>query len=109
RPERSSTASSAAAFSCRRQPMLYLVRHGQSHANAEGLLVGRLDSGLTDKGVEMAERLGTELAARGVGSKGLRILTSPLTRARRTAELIAVTVGGEAEVEQRLIEIDYGE
>jgi probable phosphoglycerate mutase len=44
------------------------------------------------------------------GTPGWRILTSPLGRARRTAEIIAGQLGAaEIEVEPRLIELSWGE
>ena len=44
--------------------MLILVRHGQSEANAAGLLLGRLDSPLTELGRRQAKVLGEVLALR---------------------------------------------
>jgi broad specificity phosphatase PhoE len=97
--------------------VLILVRHGQSEANAAGLLLGRTDSGLTDLGRLQAGRIGYALAAEefpGISSGVVpfRILTSPLVRARRTAEIISEALGSNApapEVDERLIELDYGE
>lgn len=97
--------------------MIVLVRHGQSVANAESLLVGRADSPLTELGRRQAEATGTALArsAAQSGREPSRILTSPLARARDTAEAIAAchraTLGSspQVEVEERLIELDYGE
>ena len=81
--------------------MLVLVRHGESELNASGCLVGRLDPALTELGERQAAAAGRLLGPVG------GILTSPLQRARRTAELLGA--GVEPEVEQRLIEVDYGE
>jgi probable phosphoglycerate mutase len=89
--------------------MLILVRHGQSEANAAGLLVGRTDSALTDLGRRQAAAIGEALAAGP--DRPLRLLTSPLARTRNTAEIIAGRLGSPLapEVEDRLIELDYGE
>jgi probable phosphoglycerate mutase len=89
--------------------VLILVRHGQSEANAAGLLVGRLDSALTELGLRQAAAIGEMLAA--AADQPIRVLTSPLSRARHTAEIIAGSFGGELvpEVDDRLIELDYGE
>ena len=88
--------------------MLILVRHGQSEANAAGLLVGRTDSALTALGRRQAERIGEALVAGHTGQP-VRIITSPLSRARHTAAIVAAAYGGaEPEVEERLIELDYG-
>jgi probable phosphoglycerate mutase len=95
--------------------MLLLVRHGQSEANAVGLLVGRIDSPLTELGHRQAIALGNVLATRGTGA--CHILTSPLRRAGQTAEAIAAayarTLGPGAlprvELDERFVEFDYGE
>jgi broad specificity phosphatase PhoE len=96
--------------------VLILVRHGQSEANAAGLLVGRSDSALTELGVVQAGRVGAALAGQlASGSSAVRIISSPLVRARRTAEIVAGCIGEAAgaslkiEIEDRLIELDYGE
>jgi broad specificity phosphatase PhoE len=100
--------------------VLILVRHGQSEANAAGLLLGRADSSLTGLGRRQAGRIGEALAASAPRSAGgtreerrpTRILTSPLARARTTAEIIRDVLGPgapEPEVEDLLIELDYGE
>ena len=106
--------------------MLTLVRHGQSAANAAGLLVGRVDSPLTELGRRQAAALGRALAA--APATAVRIITSPLQRAMQTAEAIAAAyaattpaqsaarpgVGGtgvapEVGVDERFVELDYGE
>ncbi len=92
--------------------MLYLLRHGQSEANAAGLLVGRSDPPLTALGRLQAEAAGRALA--GLVGGDVRILASPLDRAWRTAEIVAGVVAAElgepvgVDVEERLIEMDYG-
>ena len=59
-PARSPRASSAAGSSSRPDwsvtAMLILVRHGESVANAQGLLLGRTDAELTDTGRAQAQR-----------------------------------------------------
>jgi broad specificity phosphatase PhoE len=89
--------------------MLILARHGQSEGNAAGLLLGRLDSPLTDLGRRQAARTGEALVSAGVASS-VRVLSSPLSRAVATAEIICEALGVAAgpEVEERLIELDYG-
>jgi broad specificity phosphatase PhoE len=82
--------------------MLILVRHGESSANAAGLLVGRSDAALTEKGRVQA------VAVRQLLPAAVRSLrTSPLRRARDTAALL--DLGVPAEVDDRWIEVDYGE
>jgi probable phosphoglycerate mutase len=89
--------------------VLILVRHGQSEANAAGLLVGRTNSPLTELGRRQAGAIGAALAAKP--ERPLRILVSPLGRARNTADIVAESLGSIVvpEIEDRLIELDYGE
>ena len=86
---RSPRASSAAASSCRSEapsvPVLILVRHGESEANARGLLLGRTDAALTELG-----RAQVGAARALVRDPVVEVRTSPLSRARDTAELLAL-------------------
>jgi probable phosphoglycerate mutase len=83
--------------------LLILVRHGQTAANAAGLLLGRADLPLTDFGRRQAEALAAALGRTD------RIVSSPLLRARDTAEAIAVASGASVTVDERWAEVDYGE
>ena len=85
--------------------MIAFVRHGETKPNREGLLLGRSDVPLTERGREQADVLAKAFTDRGVG----RVLTSPLRRARETAEPIASACGVSLEIDERLVEIDYGE
>jgi probable phosphoglycerate mutase len=90
--------------------MIYLVRHGETEFNRERRLQGHVDSALTARGVEQARGVGEGLKALIGDAAGWRILTSPLGRARRTAEIIAERLGGAGiEVEPRLIELSWGD
>ena len=82
--------------------MLYLVRHGQTEANARGLLLGRADPPLSALGQRQAAALRDLLPA------SARIVASPLTRTRETAEALG---GSRAtiELDDRWLELDYGE
>ncbi len=82
-----------------------LVRHGQTVANRSGLLQGHIDNPLTDLGRRQADAVAQALRNTDVA----RIVTSPLVRARETANAIGATLGLEASVEPRLIELDYGD
>lgn len=81
--------------------MLILIRHGESTGNAAGLLLGRLDAPLTDRGRAQA------LSLRPAVAGAVRIISSPLARARATAE--ALGTGLPIEVDERWVEVDYGE
>ena len=80
--------------------MLYLVRHGRTAHNAGRRLLGREDVPLDGLGVRQAEALGRLPYLRDAR----RVVTSPLGRARDTAERI----GPPVSVDERWIEIDYG-
>ncbi len=82
--------------------MLILVRHGQTEANARGLLLGRADPPLSETGREQAHALAASLP------RPARILSSPLRRARQTAGILSqgATV---VEVDERWVEMDYGD
>ena len=84
---------------------IHLVRHGRTASNARGLLLGRLDPGLDDEGVAQA----AALAALVASSAPARVVSSPLQRCRATAAVIAEAVGVEVELDERWLELDYGE
>jgi probable phosphoglycerate mutase len=82
--------------------VLILVRHGESSANAAGLLLGRTDAELTEWGREQAA------AVRRLLHRPVELVrTSPLSRARDTAALLGVEA--PIVVDDRWIEVDYGE
>lgn len=87
--------------------MIVVVRHGRTAANAGGLLLGRADPPLDDEGARQAAALATACTALDVG----RIVTSPLGRCSQTAAAIAAGVPATpaVEVDERWIELDYGE
>ena len=79
--------------------MLHIVRHGRTDHNASGLLLGRIDPPLDDLGREQADAL-----AGAIGPVD-RVISSPLRRTRETAEAFGV----EPVIDDRWIELDYGE
>ena len=83
-----------------------LIRHGETDWNAQQRLQGAMDIPLNDRGVEQAHDAGRLLR----GHDWTRIHASPLTRARRTAEIIAHEVGlPEPVLEPGLVERSFGE
>jgi broad specificity phosphatase PhoE len=85
--------------------VILFVRHGETAANRARLALGRADPPLTDRGREQARRLAECLVAEGVA----RVVSSPLLRARETAAAIAAPLARPVEVDERLVELDYGE
>ena len=82
------------------QTVVHLVRHGEVH-NPTKVLYGRLPGfRLSDRGVEQAVVTAKYLAGRDVTV----LLSSPLERARQTAEPFAEVFGLEAGIDPRLIE-----
>ena len=84
--------------------MIYVIRHGQTEQNRAHALQGRSDLPLNDAGEAQACEAGRLLAARGISFT--RVFSSPLQRAVQTAHLVAP--GVPVEVDERLIEMDYG-
>jgi broad specificity phosphatase PhoE len=78
---------------------LIIARHGRTVANASGLLLGRADPPLDDVGRNQAASLAAVI------EHPARVISSPLQRARDTAAVFGVPV----EVDDRWIELDYGE
>ena len=83
---------------------LYIARHGETPWNVENRVSGRTDVPLTEKGVEQAR-----LLARNAMGKGIQvIIASPLLRARQTAQAVSEAIGVPIELDERLIELDFG-
>lgn len=82
--------------------ILYVVRHGEAVWNTQNKICGRTDSPLTDKGRAQAAALAPKIP------KVDRVLCSPLSRARETAEILTKGTGLEIQIEPRLIEQNFG-
>jgi broad specificity phosphatase PhoE len=81
----------------------YLARHGETEWSREGRHTGLTDLPLTEQGERNAQRLRERLT----GLLFVKVLTSPLQRARRTSELAGF--GGVADVDPDLVEWNYGD
>lgn len=79
-----------------------LVRHGETEWSRDGKHTGLTDVPLTEPGREQARALAQVLAGRSFG----RVLTSPLSRAAQTCEIVGL--GAAAQVCDDLVEWDYG-
>lgn len=83
----------------------YLVRHGESVSNSQGRIQGHTDSPLSELGRAHALAAGRWLAERGVD----KVTSSPLSRARETAQAIASRAGtSEPMLLDELMELDTG-
>lgn len=86
---------------------LYIIRHGQTNMNVLHRMQGRTDTRLNDKG-----RLQAREAADFLRKKGIvpdRIIVSPLDRARETAEIVSGRPRDFQELDDRIIEMCFGE
>jgi broad specificity phosphatase PhoE/ribonuclease HI len=87
---------------------LLLVRHGETPMTEQGRYSGRGDVPLSEQGEQQAMAAGARVA--GIAGTVAAVVSSPLLRCRRTAELIAAELGGPpVTVLPELIECDFGE
>jgi uncharacterized phosphatase len=85
---------------------IFLIRHGETDWNAAGRLQGREDVPLNSNGEAQAHRVAEALNGLGIE----RIVTSYLSRARRTAEIVAGKLAiADLAVVEGLHERDYGD
>ncbi len=89
---------------------MFLALHGQTEWNRDGRYQGSRDSPLTKEGRAQARAIGTILCELLPDPKAAHIVTSPLGRARATAQIVADTLGGHAriEIDPRLAELNLG-
>ena len=85
--------------------MIWLARHGETAYNAERRFQGQGPVPLSERGREQARALAEEAAAHGFAS----LWSSPLARARETADIVAARLGLEVVEEPRLMETDAGD
>jgi broad specificity phosphatase PhoE len=79
---------------------IVLVRHAQSQANLDGIWNGRTDGPLSEGGEASLEHLGRRLSKWDFDA----VISSPLSRARRTAEAFST----EVHIDEEVTEIDLG-
>ncbi len=84
-------------------PRIYLVRHGETAWTLTAQHTGRTDLALSEQGERQAREVGARLTALRFD----RIFSSPLRRARRTAEL--AMPHSRIEADDDLMEWDYGD
>jgi ribonuclease H / adenosylcobalamin/alpha-ribazole phosphatase len=81
-----------------------LLRHGQTELSGERRFSGRTDIPLTKEGIRQATLAARRLARSGAAA----IITSPLQRARRTAEAVAEATGAPLVVYDEFAEAEFG-
>ncbi len=82
-----------------------LARHGQTDWNAAGKIQGVSDIPLNDRGRSQARDLAARVRGEGVGV----IYTSPLKRARETAEIVGAALGVGVHAASELTELSFGD
>lgn len=87
---------------------IYLVRHGETVWNREGRIQGRLDSPLTEQGLSQAARVAAPLVSELGRKPALRLMSSPLGRARDTAAIVAAALEVHVSIEPLLSELNLG-
>ena len=86
-----------------RLPFWYL-RHGETDWNAHGLSQGNIDIPLNPTGLAQARSAAELLRNRGITT----IVTSPLSRARVTAEFVGDALGLPVAIDPDLREVSFG-
>ncbi len=84
----------------------YMIRHGQTEANAARIMAGSIDSPLTPRGIEQAKDAQKVVAK--LDTKPAAIFHSQLSRARDTAAIINKAVNVEMFEDANLAEIHAG-
>lgn len=81
------------------------LRHGQAKNNIERILTGRTPGvPLTEKGIEQAEKAAKFLEHMNISA----IYSSPIERAKHTAEIVGKHNSIDVTIDDRLIELDMG-
>ena len=93
---------------------IFAIRHGQTDWNGQGRAQGRSDQPLNAVGEGQAhanaDMLAALLAKAGVPPREARVHASPLSRCRRTAEIVCGRLGcAPFIVDDRLAEASFGE
>jgi len=85
--------------------MIIFLRHGQAENNVKRILAGRTDGvPLTKTGIKQAERIAEYLKPLDISA----IYSSPIERAKHTAEIVAENNSFDYQLDDRLTEIDMG-
>ena len=85
---------------------IYSARHGQTDFNKENKILGTTDIPLNDTGISQAEIFAENV--RHLGDVDI-IISSPMIRAKTTAEFAAEKCGLKIITDERLREWNYGE
>ncbi|MGC8970743.1 MAG: alpha-ribazole phosphatase [bacterium] len=84
---------------------IYIIRHGETDWNREGIYQGQTDTSLNENGRQTARELGKSLSRINFSA----IYSSDLLRARETAEIINSFLNVPIHYTQDLRELDFGD
>jgi broad specificity phosphatase PhoE len=84
--------------------VFFLLRHGQTDWNLAQRLQGLTDIALNETGRSQARVAAERLLGHGID----KIIASPLSRARETAQIVGETLGLEPILDARLVERNFG-
>ena len=82
----------------------WFLRHGETDWNAQGISQGNVDIPLNATGIAQARAAAQKLRNRGIST----IVSSPLSRARVTAELVGAALDLPIEIDADLREVAFG-
>jgi 2,3-bisphosphoglycerate-dependent phosphoglycerate mutase len=84
---------------------IIFLRHGQAKNNIERILTGRTPGiPLTEKGIDQAEKAAKFIEQMNISA----IYSSPIERAKHTAEIVGKHNSLDVTIDDRLIELDMG-
>lgn len=83
---------------------LYVARHGETQYNLEKRIMGKTDLPLVFKGIDSADKLGKNLSGLHIDV----IVSSPLLRARQTADILSKKLKTPVVIEHLFKERDFG-
>jgi probable phosphoglycerate mutase len=86
------------------QTSFWFLRHGETDWNAQNLSQGAVDIPLNAKGLEQARAAALKLTGRGIAA----IVSSPVPRARVTAEIVGAALALPVTFDDDLREASYG-
>lgn len=82
----------------------WYLRHGETAWNAQNLSQGSIDIPLNEVGVAQAHTAARTLTGRGIRT----IVSSPLSRATHTAQIVADALGLSVSTDPELVEVAFG-
>ena len=85
-----------------------LIRHGESLSNREGRVQGQADVKLSDTGRQQAAAVASWCQSQSFQNQSCELWSSPLCRARETAEEIGKVTGLAVQVADELVELNAG-